>query len=117
MTSANLSTQAWGAAATPGGEVRICSFEIGVVVWAELFGEGAVMVPTFGTDMPAAREGRGVGEEDWDGVGEGGGTVVGWRMPYDLPLVPYAKDEKPWCASEPDAERDWMGRVWVGYGK
>lgn len=117
MTSANLSTQAWGAAATQGGDVRICSFEIGVVVWAELYGEGAVMVPTFGSDVPTVREGGMVREGETIREGEGGGTVVGWRMPYDLPLVPYAKNEKPWCASEPDAERDWMGRVWLGYGK
>ncbi|KAI4100461.1 MAG: hypothetical protein LQ345_007456, partial [Seirophora villosa] len=31
MTSANLSKQAWGEVATAGGEVRICSYEIGVV--------------------------------------------------------------------------------------
>ncbi|KAL2040503.1 hypothetical protein N7G274_006946 [Stereocaulon virgatum] len=118
MTSANLSTQAWGAAANTDGEVRICSYEIGVVVWPSLWdddvddddGSGAgekgkaVIVPVFGKDMP--------GEDESSGK-----TVVGWRLPYDLPLVPYREDEKPWCASEPCNEPDWMGRVWPGYGK
>ena len=123
MTSANLSTQAWGAAANTDGEVRICSYEIGVVVWPALWddddGEGAgeeakaVMVPVFGNDMPGKGDGP-----DGKVIGEGRGkTVVGWRMPYDLPLVPHGDDQKPWCASEPCNEPDWMGRVWPGYGK
>ncbi|KAI9749617.1 MAG: hypothetical protein M1835_001517, partial [Candelina submexicana] len=37
VTSANLSTQAWGAVANANGEVRICSWEIGVVVWPGLW--------------------------------------------------------------------------------
>lgn len=71
LTSANMSTQAWGTAAQPGsGEVRISSYELGVLVWPDLFledatfreeaadvGEGnrirrAVMIPSFGSDMP-----------------------------------------------------------------
>lgn len=118
VTSANLSTQAWGAAIAPGGEVRICSYEIGVVVWPGLWDEegktgSAVMVPTFKKDMPECKDGvKGmVGEED------GGKTVVGWRMPYDLPLVPYQKDEMPWCAEVPCSEPDWKGQVWPGYAK
>ena len=110
MTSANLSTQAWGAASSAGGEVRICSYEIGVVVWPALWDDDdddareegkAVMVPVFKKDTPDQEVGK---------------TSVGWRMPYDLPLVPYRDDEKPWCASEPCSEADWMGRGWPGYG-
>lgn len=135
VTSANVSVQAWG---TGGGEVRVCSFEVGVVVWAGLFDgegeEGAVMVPTFGGDVPGGRVGRDMpGAEEGEGVGVGVGvgegvgtdmpeekgmgerTVVAWRMPYDLPLIPYAKDDKPWCANEADGERDCLGRVWAGY--
>lgn len=36
LTSANLSTQAWGAAVNAQNEVRICSWEIGVLVWPGL---------------------------------------------------------------------------------
>lgn len=105
MTSANISTQAWGAATSAGGEVRVCSYEIGVVVWPELWGDDAEMVPTFRSDTPPERK-----------EGSEAKTVVGWRMPYDLPLMPYEADEMPWCASEACNEPDWMGRVWPGYG-
>lgn len=131
MTSANLSTQAWGAAANAGGEVRVCSYEVGVVVWPALWDEGvegsAEMVPVFGRDVPEEAEivgtgdGKGSGsgqgvEEDGARVGSVVKTRVGWRMPYDLPLVPYARGEMPWCATEPCEELDWMGRKWPGFG-
>ncbi|ERF69581.1 hypothetical protein EPUS_01911 [Endocarpon pusillum Z07020] len=72
LTSANLSTQAWGTAAQIGsGEVKVSSYELGVLVWPDLFldsdttttsGEGkdksrrkrrATMVPTFGSNTPS----------------------------------------------------------------
>lgn len=96
-------------------EVWIQSYEAGVVVWPELFDDDAIMVPVFGRDGPR--------EEDVDAY-EGGGnrkgegkgkTVVGLRMPYDLPLSSYKEGEGPWCATLPDGEEDWMGRVWRGY--
>jgi tyrosyl-DNA phosphodiesterase-1 len=99
VTSANLSTQAWGAAPNAAGEVRVCSYEIGVMVWPELFGENATMVPTFKNDTPVS-------------VRPDAGVVVGARMPYDLPLVPYAKNDVPWCATSSYLEPDWMGETW-----
>lgn len=103
VTSANLSKQAWGDAANTSGEVRISSYEIGVLVWPSLFGEKAVMVPTFRKDEPAA---------DAVGVRAAGQTVVGVRIPYSLPLQPYARTETPWVATASYAEPDWMGQVW-----
>ena len=118
MTSANLSTQAWGSNPNAGGEVRISSYELGVVVWPALWDDPetsgkATMVPVFGTDMPASSDQAGF---EFDEAREKSITV-GWRMPYDLPLIPYSEDEKPWCATEPCDEPDWMGRVWPGYGR
>ena len=52
VTSANLSTQAWGAAANGNGEVRICSWEIGIIVWPDLFAD----YPTTGGDNCAVGE-------------------------------------------------------------
>jgi tyrosyl-DNA phosphodiesterase-1 len=100
VTSANLSKQAWGEAPNAAGEVRICSYEIGVLVWPELFGDNATMVPTFKTDTPPP------------GARKDGELVIGARMPYDLPLVPYAKDDVPWCATSSYNEPDWMGETW-----
>ena len=117
MTSANLSTQAWGGATNAAGEVRVCSYEIGIVVWPELWDEGKVgsaeMVPVFKRDTPHT-------EEEKSTVNNAAGpeikTRVGWRMPYDLPLVPYQNAEMPWCATAPCQEPDWMGRIWPGFG-
>ncbi|KAE8146098.1 tyrosyl-DNA phosphodiesterase-domain-containing protein [Aspergillus avenaceus] len=99
VTSANLSTQAWGAAVNAAGEVRICSYEIGVVVWPQLY-SAAAMVPTFKADCPPSTT------DSVDGV-------IGLRMPYDLPLTPYKEDDAPWCATASHTEPDWLGQTWT----
>ena len=132
MTSANLSTQAWGAAANTAGEVRICSYEIGVMFWPALWDGGiansAEMVPVFKKDVPdddvgnsertaeAAYFTSGEVEVEDSGAESLTKTRVGWRMPYDLPLKPYTEDEMPWCATAACDELDWMGRSWPGFG-
>ncbi len=122
--------------------MKICSYELGVLVWPALWndndddndddarrgGASARMVPVFGGDMPSEGDEEGVeenGDDDDDDEENKAkyeeprkqAVTVGWRMPYDLPLVPYGKDEKPWCATEACDEPDWMGRVWPGYGR
>jgi len=112
VTSANLSTQAWGAATNPNGEVRIQSFEIGVVVWPDLFADNStaedeqstIMVPCFKCDQPSLA-GDGVEREKLQ-------TVVGFRMPYDLPLTPYFTSDEPWCATASHSSPDWRGVIW-----
>ncbi|KAK5075357.1 hypothetical protein LTS08_001576 [Lithohypha guttulata] len=119
VTSANLSTQAWGTVARlPKGVkdlgqavVHIQSFEIGVLVWPELFSDTGVdcessktrMVPMFGKDMPEASQTLSTDSEE---------TVIGMRMPYDLPLTPYDPDEMPWSPSATYTEPDRLGRTW-----
>lgn len=107
VTSANLSTQAWGSGESASGEVRVCSYEIGVLVWPGLFDTGAAqrveMIPVFKQDRPHVADGH-VGQQ-----------IIGFRMPYDLPLVPYGKQEQPWCATSRCSEPDWMGRTWPGF--
>lgn len=101
-TSANLSKQAWGEAANGSGEMRIASWEIGVLVWPSLFAEKARMVGTFQKDTP-----------DWDHGGWSADTpIVGLRIPYNLPLQSYGADEKPWVATASYTEADWQGRTW-----
>lgn len=58
VTSANLSKQAWGEMVNKKGEVWIQSWEVGVVVWPELFGDGGrvKMVPVYGSDVPIGME-------------------------------------------------------------
>jgi len=94
VTSANLSKQAWGEAMNSAGEIRVCSYEIGVIVWPELYGDDATMIPTFKTDSPPAD------------LKTKNKIVVGARMPYDLPLVPYKRGGVPWCATASYTEPD-----------
>jgi tyrosyl-DNA phosphodiesterase-1 len=100
VTSANLSKQAWGEARNPAGESRVSSYELGVLLWPALFGENATIVPTFKTDTPPIT-GKQPGE-----------LVIGARMPYDLPLIPYARDDEPWCATKSYNELDWKGMAY-----
>ena len=110
-TSANLSKQAWGAAPNANGEVRICSYELGVVVWPGLWRKQAEskaeMVPVFKKDTVPSDEQSSAGRSD-----EPRPVKIGFRMPYDLPLVPYAQDDEPWCNSKAHTLPDWMGHVW-----
>ncbi|POS80668.1 tyrosyl-DNA phosphodiesterase [Diaporthe helianthi] len=96
-TSANLSKQAWGEAANSSGEVRVASWEIGVLVWPALFSEEAKMVGTFQTDSP---------QESTET------PIVGLRIPYNHPLQSYGADEKPWVATASYQEPDWKGQMW-----
>lgn len=120
LTSANLSKQAWGEAAQAAGEVRIASWEIGVLVWPELLANDSVMVPTFQSDSPDEQaSGSGSGSAsvlaqaptpaDGDGKEH---AVVGVRIPYDMPLQRYGRQEIPWVASMTHSEPDRFGRVW-----
>lgn len=113
VTSANLSTQAWGAATNANGEVRICSWEIGVMVWPGLFVDGddkAEMVPCFKRDTPSSNAVQVLEGKDSTAPS----AVVGFRMPYDLPLTPYSISDIPWCATSSHSEPDWLGQTWEG---
>ncbi|KAF2684493.1 phospholipase D/nuclease, partial [Lentithecium fluviatile CBS 122367] len=121
VTSANLSKQAWGELENKKGEVWVQSWETGVVVWPALYGDldKTTMVPVFGKDIPTLDdEVKGESMEDAENEEDeekDRKTIVGFRMPYDLPLTPYAADEAPWCATLPQTEPDWLGRTWGGY--
>ncbi|KAI1498689.1 phospholipase D/nuclease [Biscogniauxia marginata] len=145
LTSANLSKQAWGEAPNKFGEVRIASYEIGVLVWPDLLASASAeyddpkekrkekrkekyrgkgkekvvekgtakgkMVATFRTDVPSEEkeEGGDSGEHDE------ATTLVGLRVPYNLPLRWYNEAEFPWVASASHTEPDWMGNTWQGF--
>jgi tyrosyl-DNA phosphodiesterase-1 len=125
LTSANLSKQAWGeapAARSP-DEMRISSYEIGVLVWPGLYAEGATMQGVFlgdgvGDGEVVVEDGEKVVEdgekvvEDGEKVVKEGKAVVALRMPYNLPLQPYGQREVPWVATAEHLEPDWRGQVW-----
>jgi tyrosyl-DNA phosphodiesterase-1 len=118
VTSANLSKQAWGDVVNKKDEIWIQSWEAGVIVWPALFAElnvanDTVMVPVFGKDMPGSGDICDIGDDEESSAGDK--VVVGFRMPYDLPLAPYMANEKPWCATMQYSEPDWKGLAWGGY--
>lgn len=116
LTSANISKQAWGEAANGNGEtMRIASWEVGVLVWPALLagdaGAGPTttrMIPVFKTDEPTDYDRGGKGKA----AGASDLTTIGLRVPYSLPLEPYAPGEQPWVATAVHTIPDWMGRVW-----
>ncbi|RMD40290.1 hypothetical protein DV735_g4847, partial [Chaetothyriales sp. CBS 134920] len=107
LTSANLSMQAWGSlprGAKDESYVHIQSYEIGVLVWPELFGgeKRTRIVPVFGKDLPDEPRQREDGLE----------TLVGLRMPYDLPLTAYSPNDLPWSMHSSYPEPDVLGGTW-----
>ncbi|KAM0794762.1 tyrosyl-DNA phosphodiesterase I [Usnea florida] len=126
LTSANLSTQAWGTAPTATRQTRIASYELGILVWPALWADphsppcSTLMLPAFGTDMPPVPISPVVSSEYDKGsapASENLSRVVAFRLPYDWPLTPYAEADMPWCAVEACDEVDWKGRVWNGFGR
>ncbi|CAJ0549558.1 Ff.00g031710.m01.CDS01 [Fusarium sp. VM40] len=105
LTSANISKQAWGEAARPTGEMRIASYEIGVLVWPELLRPGSIMIGTFKSDLPEVTQNSGHEAETQ--------SKIGLRIPYNTPLQRYGSDEIPWVASMSHGEPDWAGQYWV----
>ncbi|KAI0159655.1 tyrosyl-DNA phosphodiesterase [Xylariaceae sp. FL1272] len=106
LTSANISKQAWGEA-TKSGEVRVASWEIGVLVWPELLtGDAkARLIGTFQTDEPAKEE----------QIGENNVPTVGLRIPYSMPLQKYGPTEVPWVATNSHLIPDCKGQIWSGW--
>ncbi|OBS21972.1 hypothetical protein FPOA_08309 [Fusarium poae] len=104
LTSANISKQAWGEAARFTGEMRIASWEVGVLIWPELLEPGSVMVGTYRTDVPDVAQSSMEDEESL--------PIIGLRIPYNTPLQRYTSDEVPWVASMSHTEPDWAGQPW-----
>jgi len=127
LSSANLSKQAWGEGTNKSGDVRICSYEIGVVVWPGLW-NGATdqsnksshtdipssdveMIPIFMKDTPSLDGSRALERKESESARCAGKAIVGLRMPYDLPVVPYAPSDMPWSPHGTHSIPDWMGRT------
>ncbi|KAG5928306.1 hypothetical protein E4U53_002697 [Claviceps sorghi] len=104
LTSANLSKQAWGEAAKPAGEMRIASWEVGVLIWPELLERNASMVASFQSDRPG----------QLNHTAEVDAVSVALRIPYSLPLQRYGAEEVPWVASMAHSEPDCHNQLWAG---
>ncbi|KAI0393493.1 tyrosyl-DNA phosphodiesterase [Xylariaceae sp. FL0594] len=104
LTSANISKQAWGEAVNQAGEVRIASWEIGVLIWPELLTGNTQgrMLGAFKADSLL----------DGDTLDDKEHPTVALRIPYNMPLQKYSSSEAPWVATMSYTEPDWMGQVW-----
>lgn len=103
LTSANMSKQAWGETLKPiTGEVRIASWEVGVLVWPGLLCENGIMLSSFQSNSV-----------DISPFLQAGRPIVGLRMPYSMPLQAYGRNEVPWAATAAHPEPDWKGVMWT----
>lgn len=75
------------------------------MVWPELLtgDPQARMVGTFKSDWPCREASK----------QEVTASLVGLRVPYDLPLRRYSASELPWVAKANYPEPDWKGRIWT----
>ncbi|XP_071079809.1 tyrosyl-DNA phosphodiesterase 1-like [Haliotis cracherodii] len=95
VTSANLSKAAWGAFEKNGSQLMIRSYEIGVLFLPSHFG-CETLPATNDAEEAVARS-----------------DEVVFPLPYDLPLTPYVKGDRPWmmdvpCVRAPDTN----GNMW-----
>jgi tyrosyl-DNA phosphodiesterase-1 len=103
LTSANLSTQAWGSLPDQDGDIRISSYEVGVLVWPDMLKEddqAVRLVPAFGNNE--------VGSE-----GNSPAMSIPFRMPYGLPLIPYESSQEPWTTDAQHTKADRFGKGWA----
>uniref|UniRef100_A0A6M2D050 Putative tyrosyl-dna phosphodiesterase ovary overexpressed n=1 Tax=Rhipicephalus microplus TaxID=6941 RepID=A0A6M2D050_RHIMP len=92
VTSANLSKAAWGALEKNGSQLMIRSYELGVLLFPGNFGQATTFV---------------VSDE------AGGNGALFLPLPYDVPLVPYTKDDEPWTWDSQHRELpDRFGNMW-----
>jgi tyrosyl-DNA phosphodiesterase 1 len=103
LTSANLSTQAWGSLPDQDRDVRISSYEVGVLVWPDLLKEddqAVRLVPAFGNNEVRSE-------------GNSPAMSVPFRMPYGLPLIPYESSQEPWTTDAKHTRPDRFGKGWA----
>ncbi|XP_075545443.1 tyrosyl-DNA phosphodiesterase glaikit [Dermacentor variabilis] len=92
VTSANLSKAAWGALEKNGSQLMIRSYELGVLLFPANFGQTTTFVVSDGSS---------------------GNNALFLPLPYDVPLVPYTKDDEPWTWDSQHRELpDRFGNMW-----
>jgi tyrosyl-DNA phosphodiesterase-1 len=105
ITSCNLSKAAWGALEKKGSQLKIRSYEIGVLFLPSDQETSAGHTPfSVATTHP-------------HGPGAGSSSVPGMGMrlvtPFDLPLTPYTREDQPWVWNARHMKPDSKGNVWT----
>lgn len=94
LTSANLSKQAWGTINQKKKNQWIQSWECGVLLHPGCYGVDRLL-PVYKRD----------GESNQD-------NSLPIRLAFDLPLVPYEKEDVIWSPNEEYDKPDWRGEKW-----
>ncbi|RUS34182.1 hypothetical protein BC938DRAFT_482062 [Jimgerdemannia flammicorona] len=118
VTSSNLSKAAWGDLQKKGEQLMVRSYELGVLIWPEMFktpeGENAYMLNATKTNLRPIPPSALVPQisPPLSSVT----NVVPVRLPYDLPLTSYDFDagDECWTWNVPRSEPDWLGNFWSG---
>ncbi|XP_022107497.1 tyrosyl-DNA phosphodiesterase 1-like isoform X2 [Acanthaster planci] len=98
VTSANMSKAAWGALEKNGQQLMIRSYEIGVAFLPADFVSGSTK---FAISQPPASSSCDSNE-------------LHFPLPWDTPLVPYSRDDRPWLWDIPYTDLpDSHGNCWV----
>ncbi|CAB3995701.1 tyrosyl-DNA phosphodiesterase 1-like [Paramuricea clavata] len=92
MTSANLSKAAWGALEKNGSQLMIRSYEIGVLFLPQDFDTSEKFF-----NLP-------------ENQAESNGVIL--RLPFDLPVVPYTNEDRPWLWDRQYSQPDVHGHRW-----
>ncbi|CAI8048387.1 Tyrosyl-DNA phosphodiesterase 1 [Geodia barretti] len=105
ITSCNLSKAAWGALEKKGSQLKIRSYEIGVL-----------FLPS-DQETSAGHTSFSVATMHPHGPGAGSSSVPGMGMrlvtPFDLPLTPYTREDQPWVWNARHMKPDSKGNVWT----
>ncbi|KAI9106231.1 tyrosyl-DNA phosphodiesterase 1-like protein [Phlyctochytrium arcticum] len=114
LTSANLSKAAWGASEKNGKQLMIRSYELGVLVYPDLFKvDNDCTVTMKNVTYTMAPHIPLLDSPPGDRM-SGREMVVPIRLPYDLPLTPYTATDEAWTWDVERREKDCLGMRRLG---
>ncbi|KXS14327.1 phospholipase D/nuclease [Gonapodya prolifera JEL478] len=113
VTSANLSKAAWGSLEKKGDQLMIRSYELGVLVFPALFQTSPSVNVTLRNVTNALSPRVSTVPRPITPAPSSLRLVVPGRLPYDLPLTPYAVDDEPWVWDKDYPQPDALGRKWT----
>ncbi|CAI2166709.1 13450_t:CDS:10 [Funneliformis geosporum] len=125
LTSSNLSKAAWGTLQKKNKQLMIRSYELGVLIFPELFHKLEFTSVHLINSIPRnlkptlpscnATSSNSTLSKKRKQLEEGGGKlIIPIRLPYDLPLTPYnfQGGDECWTWNIPRTEKDWLGNLY-----
>ncbi|KAJ3159549.1 tyrosyl-DNA phosphodiesterase 1 [Geranomyces michiganensis] len=105
LTSANLSKAAWGELQKKDAQLSVRSFELGVLIVPESFKTASEQTVTLQAISPTKLAALSTTASASAPVTNPLSITIPLRLPYDLPLRPYAVSERPWTKGGEDSPR------------